>query len=64
MQNPSECICKIDRTERWLRNCNTTFSQDAGDNTVSYKRFDLKAMIDTHEFAWMIQRASDLSIPR
>ena len=51
-----ECICKIGRTERCLRNCDTegniTTSQDAYDNTTFKRRFDLKAILGTHEFAY------------
>ena len=53
-----ECICKRNPIERWPRNCDTegnittSFPQDAGDNTVFKRRFDLKAMIGIHEFSY------------
>jgi len=63
-----KCIYKIDRTERWLRNCGTegnitTFCQDASDNTIFKRRFDLKAIIGTREFAyinWMLMEPDEL----
>ena len=62
-----ECICKIRRTERCLQTCETaadvtTFPQHASDDTTFKRRFALKAMISTHEFAyrnWMLMEPDE-----
>ena len=64
-----ECNCKVHGIERWLRNLdsegnNTTFSQDASYITIFKRRFDLKAIIGTHEFAhrnWMLMEPNKSS---